>query len=286
MAVATLLTVTPAAFAATPAAPQAHPAPENQTSGLGSALVNSPAQAPVAIAPTEGANSLLALMTMPPMLIGGTSELLSPPVSYTSADRVIAYAKAHLGAPWVWGAEGPYAFDCTGLVLAAYNYAGVVNRIGGWANRSGYAMLSWARYHGIFSTGSPRLGDVVIWGGGSHAGIYLGSGMAISTLTSGITIHGVFAVTAPFTGYIHTGIGGYVSTTTSTTTLRAIGTRYANSYAKLRYGHSTGSTLLATLSYGTRLTLYRSWPDAYGRTWYQVSANGRLGWVLASQTHR
>ena len=45
-----------------------------------------------------------------------------------------------------------------------------------------------------------------IWGYGSHIGIYIGNGKAISTLRSGVRIHGVFAVTARFTAYLHTGM--------------------------------------------------------------------------------
>ncbi len=53
---------------------------------------------------------------------------------------------------------------------------------------------------------NPRVGDLVIWGGGTHVGIYIGNGKAISTLTNGVRIHGVFAVTARFTAYLHTGM--------------------------------------------------------------------------------
>ena len=45
-----------------------------------------------------------------------------------------------------------------------------------------------------------------MWGYGSHIGIYIGGGKAISTLRNGVHIHGVFAVTARFTTYIHTGM--------------------------------------------------------------------------------
>ena len=45
-----------------------------------------------------------------------------------------------------------------------------------------------------------------MWGGGSHIGIYIGNGKAISTLRSGVRVHGVFAVTARFTAYLHTGM--------------------------------------------------------------------------------
>jgi hypothetical protein len=49
-------------------------------------------------------------------------------------------------------------------------------------------------------------GDLVVWGNGSHIGIYLGNGMAVSTLTSGVRVHGVRAVTARFTAFLRTGI--------------------------------------------------------------------------------
>ncbi len=37
-------------------------------------------------------------------------------------------------------------------------------------------------------------------------GIYIGHGKAISTLTSGVHVHRVHAVTARFTTYLHTGM--------------------------------------------------------------------------------
>jgi cell wall-associated NlpC family hydrolase len=41
------------------------------------------------------------------------------------ANRAVAFAKSKLGAPYVWGAEGPNAFDCSGLTQWAYKQAGV-----------------------------------------------------------------------------------------------------------------------------------------------------------------
>jgi cell wall-associated NlpC family hydrolase len=53
-----------------------------------------------------------------------TTQRPSPtPSSQVSA--VIAYAKAQLGKPYQWGAAGPYAFDCSGLVQQAWKAAGV-----------------------------------------------------------------------------------------------------------------------------------------------------------------
>jgi hypothetical protein len=38
---------------------------------------------------------------------------------------VTDYARAQVGDPYGWGAEGPDAFDCSGLVYAAYKAAGL-----------------------------------------------------------------------------------------------------------------------------------------------------------------
>ena len=48
-------------------------------------------------------------------------------------------------------------------------------------------------------------GDLVIWGGGRHIGIYLGHGRALSALTrSGVSVHGLHAVTMSFNGFLRT----------------------------------------------------------------------------------
>ena len=57
----------------------------------------------------------------------------SPAVSRTAATvapspaaaTAIAYARAQLGKPYVYGATGPDAFDCSGLVMMAYQAAGI-----------------------------------------------------------------------------------------------------------------------------------------------------------------
>jgi cell wall-associated NlpC family hydrolase len=41
------------------------------------------------------------------------------------AARAVAFARAQLGKPYRWGAEGPDAFDCSGLTWAAWRAAGV-----------------------------------------------------------------------------------------------------------------------------------------------------------------
>jgi len=47
------------------------------------------------------------------------------PLPAGTAGKVIAYAEAQLGKPYLWGATGPDAFDCSGLTMTAYRAAGI-----------------------------------------------------------------------------------------------------------------------------------------------------------------
>jgi cell wall-associated NlpC family hydrolase len=124
----------------------------------------------------------------------------------TEAAQIIRIARAQLGDPWHYGASGPSRFDCSGLVRYAFRRAGDYWAIRSGALRSARALYRWFRAHGEASRTNPRVGDLVIWGGGTHVGIYIGHGRAISTLRNGVRIHGIFAVTARFTAYLHTGM--------------------------------------------------------------------------------
>jgi cell wall-associated NlpC family hydrolase len=124
----------------------------------------------------------------------------------TEAQQIVRIAKAQLGDPWRYGATGPSAFDCSGLVVYAFKKAGDGAAIHARYLRSARSIYLWFKAHGKASRHNPRIGDLVVWGYGSHIGIYIGNGKAISTLRSGVRIHGVFAVSARFTAYLHTGM--------------------------------------------------------------------------------
>ena len=49
----------------------------------------------------------------------------STPAPGTAVATAISFALAQLGKPYQWGAAGPNAYDCSGLVYAAYAAAGV-----------------------------------------------------------------------------------------------------------------------------------------------------------------
>jgi cell wall-associated NlpC family hydrolase len=87
------------------------------------------------------------------------------------AAAAIAYAERKLGSPYVWGATGPNAFDCSGLVQAAYRSAGVA------LPRTTYAQIAAGQR---VSRSQLRPGDLVFfYPGVTHVGMYIGNGKMI-----------------------------------------------------------------------------------------------------------
>lgn len=175
LAVALLLSVTSTALAA----------PVDIVPSEITALVDMPSTSPLDLIPAGGQSALLRFLTPPTFLITGSAHLAAPaPAVTTAAARLIKNARTHLGARHVHSAKGPRTFDCIGLVLRSYADSGLISKVGGWSNGSGYSLYAWARRHHLASTTHGQPGDVVVWGGGGHVGIYLGNGMAISALVT------------------------------------------------------------------------------------------------------
>ena len=57
---------------------------------------------------------------------------------------------------------------------------------------------------GLASKSKPRVGDLIIWNNGSHMGVYVGDGMAISALVTGVSRHRINVINLPLTAYLHT----------------------------------------------------------------------------------
>ncbi|WP_217176872.1 C40 family peptidase [Streptomyces sp. AC495_CC817] len=87
------------------------------------------------------------------------------------AAAAISYAYSKIGSPYVWGATGPNAFDCSGLTLAAYRAAGVS------LPRTTYSQINAGPR---VARSDLRPGDLVFFYSGiSHVGIYIGNGQMI-----------------------------------------------------------------------------------------------------------
>ncbi|MGY1397493.1 hypothetical protein G6W51_31000 [Streptomyces coelicolor] len=103
----------------------------------------------------------------------GRTDLLGPggaPASGRAAAAVAA-ARSALGKPYVWGANGPSGFDCSGLTQWAYAQAGVA------LPRTSQAQ----RYAGRqVPLSEARPGDLVLYrSDASHVGMYMGNGQVI-----------------------------------------------------------------------------------------------------------
>lgn len=93
------------------------------------------------------------------------------PASSSGAATAIAYAKAQIGKAYVSGAEGPDAFDCSGLTSAAWSRAGVSLPRTSQEQAGAGVQVSLANI---------QPGDLVIfYGGATHVGIYVGGGMLV-----------------------------------------------------------------------------------------------------------
>ena len=116
-------------------------------------------------------------------------------------DRVIRIAQKQVGDRYILGASGPSAFDCSGLVWYAFRKARELAWIGGMP-RTANGFEEWARRRDRFLRSRPVRGDLVIWNGGAHIGIYLGRGRAISALVRGVRKHRVNRFDGVLTGYV------------------------------------------------------------------------------------
>ncbi len=81
------------------------------------------------------------------------------------AQTVISAAQSQVGKPYVWGATGPNAYDCSGLVQYAYSQAG--KNVG----RTTYQQAGAGQH---VSVSQAQAGDILMWGD-YHDAIYVGN---------------------------------------------------------------------------------------------------------------
>jgi cell wall-associated NlpC family hydrolase len=96
-----------------------------------------------------------------------------------SAAAIVSFAKAQIGDAYVSGATGPNAWDCSGLVQAAYKQVGVnLPRVSQDQSVAGTQV----------SLSNLQPGDILYWGGAGsayHVGIYVGGGQFVGAQNSG-----------------------------------------------------------------------------------------------------
>jgi cell wall-associated NlpC family hydrolase len=94
----------------------------------------------------------------------------------TRAATAMRTALAQVGKPYVYGAAGPDAFDCSGLVMFSWAAAGV-------SLPHNAAEQYDVTQH--ISESQLQPGDLVFYYGGGHVAMYIGNGRVVSANTSG-----------------------------------------------------------------------------------------------------
>jgi cell wall-associated NlpC family hydrolase len=98
------------------------------------------------------------------------------------AARAVAFALRQRGKPYQWGAEGPYAFDCSGLTWAAWRAAGVT------VPRTAADQLAGLRR----ASGRLQPGDLLIYPSRGpsqrHVAMVVGRGRMVEALGRGVPV--------------------------------------------------------------------------------------------------
>jgi len=113
-----------------------------------------------------------------PVAATNVQRTVPAPRSNSNVESVIQFAISQVGEPYVYGAAGPDSWDCSGLVMVAFQQIGI----------------SLPHYTGeMINHGTPvsqsemRRGDIVFPSSG-HVGIYLGDGQYVNAPQPGESV--------------------------------------------------------------------------------------------------
>jgi cell wall-associated NlpC family hydrolase len=147
----------------------------NQREALAAVPPGPPVPPPPAPVPPAGDPAILAA---PPGAIP-PGDIAPPPGGGERAVAVQA-ALSRIGSPYSWGGSGPSAFDCSGLVMWAFQQQGISLPHSSQALASGGQPVS---------RDQMQPGDLVtFYSDASHVGIYIGDGMMVHASTYGTPV--------------------------------------------------------------------------------------------------
>ena len=165
-----------------PAAPPA-PAPTAVVAAPGESAPAPFQAARHALGTTTGGGLTVAAPQAPavqaPVKLVAAAKPAAPAVAAAAGRRssAMSIAMGKLGSPYRWGAAGPGAFDCSGLVYWSYRQLGTT------LPRSSSAQ---SRVGTPVSKGALQPGDLVFfYRPVSHVAIYIGGGRVVHASTSG-----------------------------------------------------------------------------------------------------
>ena len=151
---------------------------------------------PIRVAATLGLAVILVAPAVAPVPVAAAQN---------PAEAVVEAARGYLGIDFRMGAEGPKAFDCSGLVYRVFADIGELPRISGM-RLGATAYKRWFVARGRFSkdVADAEPGDLVVWDEGQHIGVYIGGGKAISALRNpwGVSVHGIHRIPMDVTQFL------------------------------------------------------------------------------------
>ena len=120
-------------------------------------------------------------------------EIKSVKITSTALQKVVAFAIAQVGKPYVWGSGGPDSFDCSGLTMAAYAQAGIALP---------HSAANQYNYGTHVSAADLQPGDLLFYYSPiGHVAMYIGDGMMVSAPQTGENVKIIPAdTTRSFTG--------------------------------------------------------------------------------------
>ena len=144
-------------------------------------------------APAPGPDVLAGGQVVPP--IGGVAPVPPPDAVPPSGGgsgnaAVVQAALTRIGSPYSWGGSGPNAFDCSGLIMWAFQQTG---------KSLPHSSQSLATGGQPVSRDDLQPGDIVtFYSDVSHAGIYIGDGMMVHASTYGTPVRVAPVDSSPF----------------------------------------------------------------------------------------
>jgi len=100
--------------------------------------------------------ALLGILAAAMILLPAAGAQAAPMSPAMASNAALDWAEVHAtGHPYIWAGVGPYGYDCSGLVVAAFAREGII------LPHNTVAMIDSGKLVRVYS---PRRGDLAFWG--------------------------------------------------------------------------------------------------------------------------